>query len=84
MEQRPIKIFPRRKQGQSSRGPDVYLNYDRLASFFHIRIDDAAKELVRFDYSHGRRSTAPLTVMFFQEISLTAMKTACRRLGIER
>ncbi|EKX42651.1 hypothetical protein GUITHDRAFT_111330 [Guillardia theta CCMP2712] len=63
MEQRPIKIFPRRKQGQPSRGPDVYLTHDRLASFFHMRQKDAAEKL---------------------GISLTAMRSACRRLGIER
>ncbi|EKX42650.1 hypothetical protein GUITHDRAFT_111329 [Guillardia theta CCMP2712] len=63
MEQRPIKIFPRRKQGQPSRGPDVYLTHDRLASFFHMRQKDAAEKL---------------------GISLSAMRSACRRLGIER
>ncbi|EKX42649.1 hypothetical protein GUITHDRAFT_111328 [Guillardia theta CCMP2712] len=82
METMPLKIFPRRKQGQTTRAPDVSLTYERVSSFFHMRLEDAAHELVRamlIQYDKFFDLTQTL-----QGISLTALRSACRRLGIER
>lgn len=95
-----VNVYPRRKQGQAaleSDRPPVHVTYDIVAPLFGLPQSVAAKELVIISqlasvrrFIKWQRTPSLLRVRIVantfvrQGICSTALKKACRKLGIER
>ncbi|EKX42702.1 hypothetical protein GUITHDRAFT_111374 [Guillardia theta CCMP2712] len=81
-----VEIFPRKKQGQKSlsKRQGVSLTLTDVQGMFHLRQSEAAKLLVSASSTLLYLLATNLTRFSSQGISLTAMKCACRRMGVTR
>ncbi|EKX35456.1 hypothetical protein GUITHDRAFT_146474 [Guillardia theta CCMP2712] len=80
MSERFLSIYPRKKQGETSRSSKLVLQREDILRLQHLRQDEASKILV----TPGSLAVHRDLTGRIQGISVTALRNAARRLGINK